>query len=93
MTRYGNPEERTRRYASTADLIRDMGTADLTRRYDDMLGQYDRTVLHDDDEAAQRLAEVCDSLIETARELIGRLQPPPPVTRPKEESPDPQGRP
>jgi hypothetical protein len=77
-----SPEERTRRYKSTAEMIRDLGTAELTRRYADILGQYDRTVLHDDEEADQRLAEVSDTLIETARELIGRLQPPPPVTRP-----------
>jgi len=63
------------RYASTAEMIRDLDTPGLTRRYRGILGQYDRAVLHDDDEAPQRLAEVSDSLIETARLLIERLLP------------------
>jgi hypothetical protein len=50
-------------------------TEEMIRRYRDMLGQYDRTVLHDDDEAAQRLAEVSDTLIGHARLLIERLLP------------------
>jgi hypothetical protein len=48
-------------------------TGELTGRYRDILGQYDRTILHADEGAARRLAEVSDALIETARELIRQL--------------------
>jgi hypothetical protein len=45
----------------------------MINRITDMLGQYDRTVQHDDDEADQRLAEVSDTLIGHMRLLIERL--------------------
>ena len=50
-----------------------MSTEEMINRYFDMLGQYDRTVLHDDEEAPQRLAEVSDTLIGHARLLVERL--------------------
>ena len=50
-----------------------MSTEEMIRRYRDMLGQYDRAILHDDDEADQRLAEVSDSLIGHTRLLVERL--------------------
>jgi len=52
---------------------RDASNADLALWYQDLLGQYDRTVLHNDEEAAQRLAEVSDTLIDYSRLLIDRL--------------------
>ena len=43
-------------------------------RYTDMLGQYDRAILHNDEEADQRLAEVSASLIvEHTRLRVERL--------------------
>lgn len=56
-------------------ITEDMPLAEMARRYRDMLGQYDRCVLHDDEGAEQRLAEVSDALISGTRILIGRLLP------------------
>jgi hypothetical protein len=64
--------------AHTAEMARqnrDASTSELISWYQDVLGQYDRTVMHDDDGATQRLAEVSSTLIGYARLLIGRLLP------------------